>query len=215
MIIDKRILVAIAIVTAVVMLGSIIERLPDIDEMQGPKHEPVNASAPEPDERLTADTNSLGAGQKQREHASEMREKEVARRFQQGITMLHAKRYEEAIMVFHRVLALQPEMPEAHTNLGYALIGAEQYSMAEDFFNAALGLKAGQLNAYYGLALVLEKQQQLPEAIGAMRTYLHLSSKEDPYFHKAKSILALWEGQQAQALSLGESAGVSEHAAGE
>ena len=37
--------------------------------------------------------------------------------------MLHAKQYEHALHAFHRVLELDPAMPEAHVNAGFALLG--------------------------------------------------------------------------------------------
>ena len=48
---------------------------------------------------------------------------EIGERFTQGVVMLHAKQYEHALTAFHRVLALDPAMPEAHVNAGFALLG--------------------------------------------------------------------------------------------
>ena len=52
----------------------------------------------------------------------------VARHFQQGITMLHARQYEHAVTAFHQVLSYAPEIPEAHVNMGFALIGLGKWS---------------------------------------------------------------------------------------
>lgn len=128
-------------------------------------------------------------------HAATARTTELGQRFQQGVVMLHAKRYEYAIAAFHRVLELEPGMPEAHVNMGFALIGLERYAAARDFFETATALRANQVNAYYGLAVALEGLRDLPGAIGAMRTYVHLAPAGDPFMRKAEA--ALWEWESA------------------
>jgi len=132
-------------------------------------------------------------------YAAAQRAAEIDRRFQQGVVMLHAKQYDDAIAAFHRVLALAPEMPEAHVNMGFALIGSERHAAARDFFESATSLRANQINAYYGLAVALEGLGDLPGAIGAMRTYTHLSRPEDPYRRKAEAALWEWESAVAEA----------------
>ena len=118
---------------------------------------------------------------------------EVAARFSQGVVMLHAKQYEHALTAFHRVLELDPAMPEAHVNAGFALLGMGEPAAARDFFRSALELRARQLNAYYGLAVAYERLGDLAAARGAMRTYAHLAPKDDPFRRKAEA--ALWEWQ--------------------
>jgi len=118
---------------------------------------------------------------------------EVRQRFDQGVVMLHAKRYDHALTAFHRVLQLAPEMPEAHVNLGYALLGQGRNKEAADFFATAIELKRGQLNAYYGLAVALEESGDLAGAVGAMRTYVHLAQADDPFRRKAEAALWEWE----------------------
>lgn len=118
---------------------------------------------------------------------------EIAERFSQGVVMLHAKQYEHALTAFHRVLELDPAMPEAHVNAGFALLGMGEPAAARDFFASALELRARQLNAYYGLAVAYERLGDLPAARGAMRTYAHLAPQDDPFRRRAEA--ALWEWQ--------------------
>lgn len=114
--------------------------------------------------------------------------------------MLHAKQYEHAMTAFHRVLERDPAMPEAHVNMGFALIGLERYGAARDFFESAITLRKEQINAYYGLAVALEGLRDRPGAIGAMRTFVHLSKPDEPYVRKAQAALWEWEaGNQAAA----------------
>jgi Flp pilus assembly protein TadD len=130
-------------------------------------------------------------------HAAAKRAEEVKQRFDQGVVMLHAKQYDHALTAFHRVLELEPEMPEAHVNAGYALIGLKRYDAARDFFESATVLRPRQANAYWGMAVALDALGDRAGAIGAMRTFVHLSKPEDPYVRKAQA--ALWEWETALA----------------
>lgn len=142
----------------------------------------VSAPLPAPDSRT-----------RPAEHAAAQREKEVERRFSQGVVMLHAREYEHAATAFHRVLEIAPDMPEAHVNMGFAMIGLQRHAAARDFFEGALALRRGQANAYYGLAVALEGLDDRAGAIGAMRTYVHLTAEGDPYRRKAQAALWEWE----------------------
>ena len=124
------------------------------------------------------------------------RQLEIHQRFQQGVVMLHAKRHEHAVTAFHRVLALDPKLPEAHVNMGFALIGLERYAAARDFFETATTLRREQANAYYGLAVALDALHDREGAIGAMRTFVHLSKPDDPHWRKAQSALWEWESNR-------------------
>ncbi|MEJ2565969.1 MAG: tetratricopeptide repeat protein [Gammaproteobacteria bacterium] len=129
-----------------------------------------------------------------RAHATAAREKEIAKRFQEAVMMLHAKQYDYAITALHRVIELSPRMPEAYVNMGFALLGLKKYKAAGDFFNAAINLRPYQANAYWGLAVSLEGRNDLEGALGAMRTYIHLAPsdpKSRDYVRRARS--AIWE----------------------
>lgn len=125
------------------------------------------------------------------QHAQERQREEVARRFTEGVMMLHAKQYEHALTAFHRVLELDPKMPEAHVNAGYALLGMERFEAAADFFDTATNLRPDQMNAYYGLGEALMALGNHQGALQAMETYLHRSTPDDPFRRKAQS--AVWE----------------------
>ncbi|OGT22183.1 MAG: hypothetical protein A2V90_06625 [Gammaproteobacteria bacterium RBG_16_57_12] len=134
-------------------------------------------------------------------HVQQARMAEVQVRFQQGVMMLHAKDYEHALTAFHKVLELSPRLPEAHSNMGYALLGLEEYGAAGDFFATAIELRPNLATAYYGLGMALGGLQDYEGAMGAMRTYIHLSDPKpmeeqvnDPYLRKARA--ALWEWEQ-------------------
>ena len=127
-------------------------------------------------------------------HAEVERSREVRVRFDQAVIMLHARQYEHAAAALHRVIELNPTLPEAHVNMGFALLGMKRPDAARDFFEAATALRPGLANAYYGLAMAHEAAGNMPEATGAMKTFLHLSPAEDDFVRRARA--ALWEWQQ-------------------
>jgi tetratricopeptide (TPR) repeat protein len=145
-------------------------------------------------DKLSSTLNE-GSIQDRAAHVHAKTEAEIKARFAQGVAMLDAREYGQALAAFHRVLELSPDMPEAHVNAGFALIGMGRYSVARDFFEGALELRKDQVNAYYGLAEALEGLDDLPGALGAMRTYLHLAPKEDPYRRKAEAAIWEWESK--------------------
>lgn len=118
-------------------------------------------------------------------------------RFEQGVTMLHARQFEFALAAFHEVLSLAPALPEAHVNMGFTLLGLEQWKAASDFFSSAIDLRRDQLNAYYGLALALGSMGNIPGAIGAMQSYLHRSPATDPYRAAGETALAQWRAAES------------------
>lgn len=126
-------------------------------------------------------------------HVAQKRKEELDRRFALGVALLNSRQYEAAASELHRVLELAPKMPEAHVNMGYAMIGVQRYPMARDFFSSAIELNTLQLNAYYGLAVALEGMKDMPGALGAMRSYVHLSKPDDPYLPKANAAIWEWE----------------------
>jgi cytochrome c-type biogenesis protein CcmH/NrfG len=134
-----------------------------------------------------------GAGKKpldpaHRQHAIDRRQQEIAERFRQGVTMMQLRRYDDAVTAFHRVLALDPTIPEAHVNIGFALYETGQHAAAQRFFESATRLDKDQLNAYYGLALAARAQGANAVAAGAMRTWLHLAPPDDPFRARAEAL---------------------------
>ena len=115
--------------------------------------------------------------------------------FQHAVSLLDARHYEQAVDAFHEILMVQPEMPEANVNMGFSLIGLQQYELARQFFQGTIDLRPSQHNAYYGLAVAHEGLGKLDEAVVAMRTYAHLTPENDPYLRKAESAIWEWEAE--------------------
>ena len=126
-------------------------------------------------------------------HAIQQKHTEIDKRFEQAVLMLHAQQYDYAVTALHRVLELAPTLPEAHVNMGFALLGQGNNKAAQDFFQSALALRSTQTNAYWGLAVSLEALCDTKGAIGAMRTYLHLAKPDARFVTRARSALWEWE----------------------
>ena len=133
------------------------------------------------------------------QHAKQQKQAEIAGRFEQAVLMLHAEQYDYAVTALHRVLELAPNMPEAHVNMGFALLGTGNYQAAYDFFHSAIALRPTQANAYWGLAVALEALCDIEGALGAMRTFIHLGDPENKFMTRAKAALWEWETRQDKA----------------
>jgi tetratricopeptide (TPR) repeat protein len=175
------------IVCAIFMLGM----RPDLKASLLDAHLPGQS----PPRAVAAQPHAPAVAGETRPAPADPRLAEIEMRFEQAVVMLHARRYEEAIVALERVIALSPRLPEAYVNLGYALLGLERYDTARDFFLAATELQPYQGNAYWGLAVALEALSDLEGALGAMRTYVHLAPPDDPFVRQARSALWEWDTQ--------------------
>ena len=118
--------------------------------------------------------------------------------FQQAVSLLQHGEYDYAVQGFHEVLKLAPDMPEAHVNMGFALLGLEQFEAARSFFDSATNLRPEQSNGYYGLAIAHEGLGELPAAVAAMRTYTHVADDGDQYRRKAEAAIWEWEAELSE-----------------
>jgi len=114
-------------------------------------------------------------------------------RFQQAVALLRHGEYDFAVQGFHEVLKAAPDMPEAHVNMGYALLGLEEFAAARSFFDTAYNMRPAQANAYYGMAIAHEGLGEMVQAVAAMRAYAHIAARDDPYRRKAEAAIWEWE----------------------
>ena len=120
-------------------------------------------------------------------------ERDVKQLFQSSTAALAGRRYQDAARGLTSLLAIAPNLPEAHVNMGFALLGLGKHGEARDHFLTATELRRMQINAYYGLALAYEGLDDLVLARGAMRSYIHLAGEKNPYREKAAAYLDKWD----------------------
>jgi tetratricopeptide (TPR) repeat protein len=123
---------------------------------------------------------------------------DARRQFEAAVLLLHARRHDEAATLLTAAIAVEPDVPDSHVNLGFARLGQQRPAQARAAFEQAIALRPQQANAYYGLAMAHEAGGDLALALGAMRTYLHLAQAAQPH-HLARARAALWEWEQALA----------------
>jgi len=115
--------------------------------------------------------------------------------FQQAVAMLQAGEFEYAVTALHDVLAVYPALPEAHVNMGYALLGLGEADAAADFFDSASTLRPSLHNAYYGMALAEIELDNKKSALAAMQAFAHRAAPDDRHLARAQEII--WELQAA------------------
>jgi len=129
-------------------------------------------------------------------HSNQQIALRTKQQFSDAAKLLQIGHFQQAITILHKVLAQHPDLPEGHTNLGFAMLNLGELKKAVKSFNYALSIRPEEANAYYGLALVAEKEAEYEIAMGAMRTYIHLC-KDDAYIGKARAALDFWQGKLA------------------
>ena len=120
-----------------------------------------------------------------------MQEK-LTRLFDTGTTALTSGHYENAADAFARVLEIDPGRSEAHVNLGFSLLGMQQFLAARSEFNLARKNHPELANVYYGLAIVHDHEKETDQAVMAMQTFLRLADKGHPFVAQAKTAIREW-----------------------
>lgn len=170
---DQRTVTLLAMAAAVAIAALTVQHIPTggwsgLEHVYHGRHDTTVSSV---------DTSAVGLGS----------------RFERGVRLLRAGHHERAVEQFHAALHLVPTLPEAHVNLGFALLALGRTSEARDAFRTALDIRPMQANAYWGLAVSLEENCDLAGAIGAMRTYVHLADPASPFLRRANAALWEWE----------------------
>lgn len=119
---------------------------------------------------------------------------EARRRLKEASEMIRAKRYDDAIRHLDSAREKIKDVPQSYLVLGRALEGKGDFTTARDFYNAAINRDPTLPDAYWGFATTSEKLNDLPSALGAMRSYLHTEPDADPYRRRiAQARSAIWE----------------------
>ena len=119
----------------------------------------------------------------------------VQQRFEDAVALLQAGHFEYAIAALREVLAIKPGLPEAHINMGYALLGMGNSSAAASHFETASDLRPSLYNAYYGLALAERDNGNETKALAAMQAFAHLADQGDRHLPRAQEFI--WELQKS------------------
>ncbi|MER3430752.1 MAG: hypothetical protein C4324_06850 [Blastocatellia bacterium] len=90
--------------------------------------------------------------------------------FEQGRSAFDARKYSEAVEFFKRAIAIRPNVPEGHFNLGLSYFRLEQFGAAAAAFREAVRLKPDYQTAWVQLGNALDLNNQYAEALVAYET---------------------------------------------
>jgi tetratricopeptide (TPR) repeat protein len=101
-----------------------------------------------------------------------LREPETADEWYEQGCDLEDSAPEEAMAAYRRALQLNPDLPDAHLNLGRMLHERGEVGGAEMHYRLALGARPDDATAAYNLGVALQDQERLEEAAQAYRMAL-------------------------------------------
>lgn len=82
-----------------------------------------------------------------------------------GIDKVRQKKYEEALEIFERLLAMNQEIPEVWNNRGVALYGLRSFEEAMQSYDRCLAIDPENLDAMRNKGFLLRNQKRLEEAL--------------------------------------------------
>jgi len=172
--VDRR-LVAIPVAVIVIAVGGYV----------------INVTQFEAEDASTGNQGMIAAHAK----VDDARARRAHQSFQQAVAMLQAGEFDFAVTALHDVLSIYPALPEAHVNMGFALLGLGEARAAADFFHSASDLRPTLHSAYYGLALAERQNGHDKAALAAMQAFAHLAAQDDQHLPRAQEFV--WELQAA------------------
>lgn len=185
---DLRLLAVIIVAAGIAVLGYMVTLLP---AQQLP-----SATANSSESRRSAAFDGLvdepGAAAAAIEGA--LPDAGAQRHFAEARRQLSEGNYDQAIEGLTRVRAEVQHLPESYLLVGLALLGKQDYETASDFFAAVIERDPTIAESYFGFAVAAEGLGDLDQALGGMRTFLHLQTESDPYrLRVAQARSAIWE----------------------
>ena len=104
----------------------------------------------------TEDKNAKAPVQSESTEATEMDRAKA--HFDKAVEHTRAREFEAAIGEYAKSLEMNPHSAEANSNLGFAYMDLWDFDRALEYQKKALEVNPEFANAYYGLALTLEKK---------------------------------------------------------
>jgi tetratricopeptide (TPR) repeat protein len=98
---------------------------------------------------------------------------EAAERFNRALQLQRAGSLAEAAEEYRRVVALAPDMPEAHANLGVVLANSGQFEEAVKAYQTALRLAPSLKPVELNLGIAHYRAGHFDQAVGVLDAYLH------------------------------------------
>ena len=116
-----------------------------------------------------------------------------------GIDKVRQKKYEAALEIFDRLLASNPDIPEAWNNRAVALFGLDLIDQSLESYERCLAIDPENLDALRNKGFLLRNQKRLEEALSVYDTVLQKGG--DAYDMEATAAVLTGLGRLDEALS--------------
>ena len=116
-----------------------------------------------------------------------------------GMDRVRAKNFEQALDIFERIIAANPDIPEAWNNRGVALYSLGRLDEALDSYERSLALDDKNMDALRNKAFLLRSQGRLEEALEVYDTVLQKGG--DGYDLESTAVVLTGLGRLEEALN--------------
>ena len=96
-----------------------------------------------------------------------------------GAALVQAKRYDEALVLFQKLLKFEPSNATIHANLATALFQLKRYPEAKDEYHWLIKNQPEAPIAYYFLAIVHDQLREYMDAMANYQQFLKLANPEE------------------------------------
>lgn len=114
-----------------------------------------------------------------------------------GMDKVKRMQFEEAAEIFDRVLAINPEIPEAWNNRGVALFRLGRIDEAIESYNRSLALNPNNLDALRNKGFLLLSIERFEEALECYNLVLRLGGEAEDMESKATALVGMGRIQEA------------------
>jgi DNA-binding helix-hairpin-helix protein with protein kinase domain/Flp pilus assembly protein TadD len=109
---------------------------------------------------------------------------EAQRYFAEGVQLTKTRHYQEAASVYQQAIDLNPELAEAHHELGFALYKIGKYKESIAASQQAIKLQPDDAGTHRNLGLAYSALQQWKEAVAAFNQALKISSSDATTYYQ-------------------------------
>jgi tetratricopeptide (TPR) repeat protein len=123
----------------------------------------------------------------------------VAELFAKGVTLEEdPARQDEALLVYQKVLDMDPNHAAAHINLGTLYYNRQDYAQAESHYRSAIAIDPRYALAYFDLGNVLDETGRVEEAIATYKSAIQLApTYADAHYNLALAYEKMREPRKA------------------
>jgi tetratricopeptide (TPR) repeat protein len=116
-----------------------------------------------------------------------------------GMDQVRQRKFEQALETFDRIIAANPNIPEAWNNRGVALYSLGRLDEALESYDRSLALEGNNLDALRNKAFLLRSQRRLDEALEVYDIVLQKGG--DGYDQESAAVVLTGLGRLEEALS--------------